>query len=362
MKTKKKRIFLFSLLALVVLCLFAVLFIIFQKQQNRSVAHTEYGQIYLYGETHAQEVILEKELELWSWYYHNENMRHLFVELPYYTAQFLNLWMQAEDDLILDEIFADCEGTAMHAECVRSFYMQIKETCPDTIFHGTDVGHQYDTTGARYLQYILSQDVKDAVAYELALEAIEQGKNYYEKGDDNYRENTMVANFIREFETVGTQSIMGIYGSAHTGTEAMALGSFFTPCMANQLKNIYGNNLYTEDLSLLANTAEPISTEIITVNGKEYEASYYGSFDLSSILPDYQCREFWQLEHAYEDLKDCSVKNNVLPYNNYPFTVNTGEVFMIRYTKADGSVYTEYHRSDGDTWQGAPCTKEIRVK
>ena len=362
MKSKRTRIILVSILSVVCLCMFAVLFFTFHKQQNRSATHAEYGQIYLYGETHAQESILEKELELWYSYYHNENMRHLFVELPYYTAQFLNLWMQAEDDRILDEVFADCEGTAIHAECVRNFYKQIKETCPDTVFHGTDVGHQYDTTGARYLQYIESQNPKNAVEYELTLKAIEQGKTYYEKDDTVYRENKMVENFIREYANLGNQSIMGIYGSAHTGTEATAMGTYFTPCMANQLKNTYGNNLHTEDLSLLANHTEPISTEIITVNGKEYEASYYGIFDLSSILPDYQYREFWQLNNAYEDFKDYSTKSNVLPYNNYPFTVNTGQVFMIRYTKADGSTYTEYHRSDGDTWQGTPCTKEIRVK
>ena len=37
------------------------------------------GRIYLYGELHGNEKILEKELELWKKYYHEENMRHLFV-------------------------------------------------------------------------------------------------------------------------------------------------------------------------------------------------------------------------------------------------------------------------------------------
>ena len=185
---------------------------------------------------------------------------------------------------------------------------------------------------------------------------------YCQKDDNVYRENKMVENFIREYESLGTENIMGIYGSAHTGTEAIAFGTIFTPCMANRLKNTYGVNLHTEDLSLLANDAKPIGTEFININGKEYEAAYYGSFDLSSILPDYQCREFWRLENAYEDFKDYSTTGNVLPYNNYPFAINAGEVFMIKYTKADGTVFTEYHRSDGDTWQGAPCTNEIRIK
>ncbi len=51
------------------------------------------GQIYLYGEQHGNDAILEKELELWYDHYHKDGMRHLFLEHPYYTAEFLNIWM-----------------------------------------------------------------------------------------------------------------------------------------------------------------------------------------------------------------------------------------------------------------------------
>ena len=60
----------------------------------------EIGEIYLYGEYHANEHLLQKELALWKDCY-ARGVRYLFVELPYYTAQYLNLWMQAEDDTIL---------------------------------------------------------------------------------------------------------------------------------------------------------------------------------------------------------------------------------------------------------------------
>ena len=59
-------------------------------QQTAAVDSTapSAGQIYLFGEEHGVEKILNKEVEIWNDYYHNQNMRHLFVELPYYTAEY----------------------------------------------------------------------------------------------------------------------------------------------------------------------------------------------------------------------------------------------------------------------------------
>lgn len=112
------------------------------------------GQIYLYGEQHGEKKILDYEIELWNQYYKDEGMRHLFIEYPYYTAELLNQWMQEGDDTILDAIYNDWEGSAAHNPDVKAFYRQIKIQCPDTIFHGTDVGHQYNSTGERYLEYL----------------------------------------------------------------------------------------------------------------------------------------------------------------------------------------------------------------
>lgn len=112
------------------------------------------GSIYLYGEAHGQAKIMDKEFDLWSEYYHNKGMRHLFVEMPYFTVEFLNLWMQSDNDDILQEIYEDWEGTASHNPYTKAFFQKIKSECPETIFHGTDVGHQYDTTGNRFLSYL----------------------------------------------------------------------------------------------------------------------------------------------------------------------------------------------------------------
>ena len=65
-------------------------------------------EIYLYGEWHSDSHILDRELEIWGEYY-KKGMRDLFVEYPYTDAQFLNLWMQADDDELLDQQFKDWE-------------------------------------------------------------------------------------------------------------------------------------------------------------------------------------------------------------------------------------------------------------
>ena len=60
------------------------------EDNNSTNAPTHQGNIFLYGEQHANEAILKKEIEIWENYYQNDSMRHLFIEQPYYTAQFLN--------------------------------------------------------------------------------------------------------------------------------------------------------------------------------------------------------------------------------------------------------------------------------
>jgi len=208
-------------------------------------------KIYLYGEKHGVKKIMDKEFELWHEYYNNKNMRHLFVELPYYTAEFLNIWMKSDSDEILDELYNDWIGTALYNPYTKEFYKKIKSNCPETIFHGTDVGHQYDTTGQRFLKYLEENNLKDSEKYRLAHEAVKQGKYYYENSDDVYRENKMVENFIRDYDALNGECIMGIYGNAHTSLDAMDFTDS-VPCMANQLKDIYKDIIYSEDLSWLA--------------------------------------------------------------------------------------------------------------
>ncbi|WP_265445224.1 hypothetical protein [Acetivibrio straminisolvens] len=232
------------------LVMFFILLIALNACSSSSAPDSE-KKIFLYGERHGVEKILQKELELWCEYYSNKNMRHLFVELPYYTAEFLNIWMKSDSDEILDELYNDWMGTASHNPYTKEFYKNIKSKCPETIFHGTDVGHQFHTTGERFLKYLEDNNLKDTEQYRLTQESIEQGKYFYENSDDVYRENKMAENFIREYDALNGENIMGIYGSAHTGLDDMDFTNS-VPCMANQLEDVYKDIIYSENLSWMA--------------------------------------------------------------------------------------------------------------
>jgi hypothetical protein len=319
------------------------------------------GSIYLYGEAHGVAKILDKEYKLWSQYYHNEGMRHLFVELPYFTAEYLNLWMQSDNDDILEEIYDDWERTRSHNPDVKEFYKKIKSECPETIFHGTDIGHQYETTGSRYLSYLVANDLGESQKYTLTMEAIRQGRVFYSKEDGVYREDTMTENFIREFEKLGNESVMGIYGSAHTGLDEMDYKTQSIPCMGNQLQEHYGDNIYSENLSWIAKDIEPSRVDYISLQGKEYAASYFGKQDLNGFK-DYAYREFWRLEDAYEDIKDLPLVDNYLPYDNYLMPIEVGQVFVVNSTKTDGSVQRDYYLSSGQVVEGVNSTQQFTAE
>lgn len=315
------------------------------------------GEIYLYGEQHGDKGILDKELEIWKDYYNNQNMRHMFVELPYYTTEYLNIWMKSDNDIILDKIYNDWENTAIHKTEVKEFYKRIKEICPNTIFHGTDVGHQYYSTGKDYIEYLKKHGLESSEKYERTLRVINQGKKYYETSDSAYRENMMVKNFIFEFDKLKDESIMGIYGNAHIGLDNNDV-SDTVPSMANQLNKYYNGMLYLENLDSTNDNIDPLKEESININGKEYTLLYFGKEDLDGFK-DYDYREFWRIENAYEDFKYNTKIDNVLPYNEYIMKVDEKEVYIIDYTKKDGSVNRVYYRSDGEKWNGLKVTEEF---
>lgn len=317
------------------------------------------GQVYLFGEYHGEPGILKEELERWAEYYQKHGMRHLFIEYGSFTAEFLNIWMREDGDAILEELYEDWTGTASRNPAILEFYREIKRRFPETIFHGTDVGHQYDSTGARYLDYLEKAGLRDSPRFKQAALVIRQGQNYYAQMSDLYREIMMAENFIRELEALGDEDVMGIYGSAHTGLESLDV-SGSGPSMANRLRQRYGDRIHSSDLSEYALPSEPIRIDTMVVNGKTYKAAYFGSQDLKGFN-GYASREFWRLENAYEDIKSKPKTGNVLPYNNYPMRVQVGQVFAIDYHLSDGTVRREYLRSDGDTFEGLPATSQFTL-
>lgn len=357
---KKINLFLLLVLSIILITLPACSSLPSQSENGGLPSQTS-GRIYLYGEKHGIKKILDKEFELWYAHYHEQNMRHLFVELSYYTAEFLNLWMQSDSDDILEEIYMDWKGTASYNQNIKEFYRRVKDECPETIFHGTDVGHQFDSTGERFIKYLNDNSLQESEQYSLTSEAIEQGKYYYEHSDNKYRENKMTENFRREYDRLNGESIMGIYGAAHTGLYAATFGTMSHPCMAKQLKKTYGEAIYSENLSSLAIDIEPLRIDRIPVKDKEYEASYFGKQDLTGFK-DYACREFWRLENAYEDFRSNPKTGDVLPYDEYPMLIKEGQVFVIDYTKTDGSYFRTYYRSDGRIWKKMLTTEQFSLE
>lgn len=305
------------------------------------------GNIFLYGESHADPSCLEKELAAWSECYAN-GIRDLFVELPCYSAEYLNLWMHSDTDELLVFFYDAMEGTQDHSPCVLDFYRKIKSGFPDTVFHGTDVGHQYNTLGAAYLALLESEGRKNSEEYRLAEEIVEQGKTFYTMKAENrnsayvYRENLMVENFLRVYDALGQKDVMGIYGSAHTSLFSLdSTGSI--PCMASQLRDLFRTRVYSTDLT----KNDILRSDTVTLNGKQYEASYFGSNDISSWSQDFLKRDFWRIEGAYEDLKNAPGTGDCLPAGNYIMEIEAGQVFIVEYTKKDGTVLRLYYIADG---------------
>ena len=324
------------------------------------------GHIYLYGEMHADDACLEKEMALWGAFY-AAGARDLFLEYPCYAADYFNQWMRADSDDILYRLYDEIWGTQAHSPNVLEFFKSFKEKYPETVFHGTDVGHFYWSMGERYLAELEAAGQKDSEAYTRAQEIMAQGKVYYEKRSADqkngmeyasiYRENCMAKNFIREYEKISGAMVMGIYGGAHVDLENE---NQWISSLAKQLSLRYGDKLHAERL-FSQSWAEPVRRDRIQVGGREYEAVCYGVQDLSKSPFPYRQREFWRLENAYEDFKANPKEKEVLPYDNYPMEIEKGQVFVIDYTRDDGTIERRFYRSDGDIWHGKPTTVGFMV-
>ena len=327
------------------------------------------GQIFLYGEVHSVEAIRNRQLEIWYEYYHNWNMRHMFIESGYFTAEFLNMWMQSDNDDILYELFDDWAGTLSHSPYTLMFYRTIKREFPETIFHGVDIGHQFWSIGERFLQYLRDNNMQGSERYLLTLEAIRQGEYFYRPlfeqdettmmdFDFGVRVTKMTENFIREFDRLGGQNVMGIFGAAHTSFGFMA-GFPDVPTLAERLRERFGDSLHTTDLSLLTFILYPIRVDTISVNGVDYEASYFGT-DFTAFA-DVVSRSFWRLENAYDDFRGKPENGDWLPFDNYPMGIELNQVFIVDAMFTDGSTIRMFFRSDSEYWNGRPITTGFSV-
>lgn len=68
------------------------------------------------------------------------------------------------------------------------------------------------------------------------------------------------------------------------------------------------------------------------------------------------------MENAYNDFKGRPKSGNVIPYDNYPMLIEIGQVFVIDWTKTDGSLVRMYYRSDGNFGDAIPSTEELTTE
>ncbi|MCH4887686.1 hypothetical protein EZV73_08880 [Acidaminobacter sp. JC074] len=320
----------------------------------------ESGVIYLYGEYHGYEKILNKELEMWKKHYKEDGMRHLFIESPYFKAQLLNIWMTEETDDILHDVM----GTNGDLEAVLDFYKSIKTECPETVFHGTDVnGYKSYYPGIDYRKYLEDNKMVDSEAYRLNELAIAQVKEFQNTGDDLYREEMLVENFIREFNALGNESVMGIYGLSHVKKESFTKESYTVNSMAMQLSEIYGDRLVTVDLSgelLKGLLDQPLYIEELEIGGKLYEAEYYGNNENtgSEMIKSF---DYYKLLDAYEDFKDAKDLDMIIPAHNYPMIIEENNVYLIVANLKDQTIMTYYTIADGTKEDGFLVTKQVQI-
>ena len=361
-----KYLFILIALCLIVLTIFAACGSSQPESEELEYILPSSGQIHLFGEIHSHPPHVEMQFEFWHYFYTQHGMRHLFVEMPFFTAEFLNLWMLEDDNEILNELFSDSRGTAFDSDVNREFLLRIKAELPETVFHGTDVGHKYNTTGQRFLQHLRDTGQEGTEIYYLTQENMQQGRDFYGplKTNDSLRADMMVENFIRAFDTLQGESIMSaFYGAAHVmlGYYNERLGG--GPTMASRILERYGTQVHLTDLRelefqwLLENTD---TTEKI-IGDTVFEAIFVGKSYIYQWLPWYLKREFYLIKNAYEYFSSHPQTGKVLPFDDYPFPVEIGQVFAIRYTFVNGNIRMEYYRASGRIRQGQDITEEFRV-
>lgn len=312
------------------------------------------GRIFLYGELHGSSVTMGRQLEIWGDYYNNYDMRHLFIETAYFTAQFLNMWMQADDDVILYQLFEDWLGSPKHNPHTLVFYRTIKNEFPETVFHGTDVGHQSRSTGQRFLRYLTDNNLQDTESYRLTRENIAQFQRFEREDSHAIRAYYKPQNFIREFDKLDNQDVMAIHGMGH-----VYLGDFpgysGVPTMAAVLHERYSDALQTFDMTHYARRRDPYRVDIITINDIDFEASYFGND--GARFGNIVGREFWRLENAYEYFRDSPSAEYVLPFDNFPMHVEVGQVFVLDIHFDDNTIRRQFYRASGYYWNNSPSTQ-----
>ena len=313
--------------------------------------------IYLYGENHYHPGCMEKELSAWEKLYES-GARHLFIEYSYAFGQMLNAWMQADDDEMLRWLWSDgeddLESSPVEALLLFDFFKAVKQHCPETVFHGTDIEHDYETSGAEYLAELEAAGKQDSEEYARTSLTCEQGRQAHMNGETDegyrYRETCLTENFIYELERLEPQTVMGIYGFTHVEGSITEHQKSLTgdANMAARLAERYGSRMVCMCLSLAGNssrTAEPVGP--LTINGKTYETFFVGEHDFSMWAVPYRFVSYWRLRDSWADFEgvpEAGTLNPLLPAcDRKLFGINS--VYCAECTAWDGNVERYYFRT-----------------
>ena len=107
---------------------------------------------------------------------------------------------------------------------------------------------------------------------------------------------------------------------------------------------------------------DAIRKDKLIINGKEYEASYFGEQDMAEWSEYATKREFWRLESVKGPFENSEMRNDVLPYNNYPsINIEIGQVFVVDYHTREETVDRIYYVADGTVWRDMPSTRRFVI-
>ena len=121
MRERVKTIIAFTVVGIVMI----VSIILTMADRKRDVYPNDTTQIMLYGEAHGFREYYDIEFECWKELY-GKGCRDLFVELPYYSAEFLNIWMHEDNDELIDQFFEEIQGTQSAVDEYNDFLHEIK--------------------------------------------------------------------------------------------------------------------------------------------------------------------------------------------------------------------------------------------
>ena len=299
--------------------------------------------IHLYGEVHGLDAHFIHHFYRWKYYYTYHGMRHLFIEMPFYHSFLLNLWMEEEDDKILQFLFDDIRGQYADTATRWDFYQRIKAELPNTIFHGVDMG----IPGGPLAKFMFHEHVlEDSDEFNIIQDNIMITQFFYDRFQQSlaFRSVVMSRNFATLFNRLNNESVMGIFGAAHVefGEYYYFVGGGTT--LASLLAEKFGyDNIHSTNLLYL-----PGVPDVIEIAGIEHSAMFFGGLDLSYWRVDSPSIRFafWRLDNP-QVFKGFTYTGGAWPTDRMPIRAEIGQVFAIEYTLRDGAANMVILRASG---------------